>query len=109
MAIVRCVNLVPDHSIGKPLTDSAVPLMSSSFVRKKGANPELGVLVPDVSDPERPYLVYNKLPFFEDYRDYAFSSFKHPARKEYAPSSEQKEAALALVDSLTIHSEPQLR
>lgn len=77
--------------------------MPRSFVRRKNSSPELGVLTPHVEgDKAGHYLVYNKLPFNEDDRDFAFPSFAQPARRAFRPNDDQKQAALALVDAMMI-------
>ena len=72
------------------------------FVRRKDADPELGVLNPHVST-EQHYLVYNKLPFSEDLRRYRFASFSNT---KLAPSPEQQALASELVQSLALPPDP---
>jgi hypothetical protein len=64
-------------------------LIAVRFVRRKDAQPEVGMLVGEVSHPKQHFLVYNKVPYTEDVRPFAFPSFETPLRKEYAPSSQQ--------------------
>ena len=90
------------------------------YVRSGGADPEIGLLTPPMVwvDPEKgvgwwgeeegregvpwpPYLVYNKLPFLEDLRDYNFRNLSDVQGRHY-PTGKEAEAGLALVDALTL-------
>lgn len=69
------------------------------------AEPWMGVLMPDdtsVSQQER--LVFQKLPYSEDLRDFTFPSFQKPPPSRQ-PSEEQMEVAAELVDAMMIPAE----
>ncbi|CAD7704307.1 unnamed protein product [Ostreobium quekettii] len=61
----------------------------------------LGVMTPVIGSPSQPdALCMNVLPFKEDVRFYAFSSFD--SRPEFSPTAKQLEAAQKVVDSMDL-------
>jgi ATP-dependent DNA helicase 2 subunit 2 len=72
------------------------------FVKIKNAAPHLGVLMPHIKN-EYEYLIYQKLPFAEDIRQYPFAPLD-PAqiRTAYAPSPAQLDVAERLINALDL-------
>lgn len=71
-------------------------------MKRKNAPPQLGVLTPSIKT-DHEVLYYNKLPFSEDIRQYAFAPLlSNTTRKSYVPSEEQLNAAEELINSLDL-------
>jgi ATP-dependent DNA helicase 2 subunit 2 len=108
-ADVECIVSLPGDSDAATALSALIHALAETnsvaivrFVKRKNAPPQLGVLTPSIKT-DHEVLYYNKLPFSEDIRQYAFAPLlSNTTRKSYVPSEEQLNAAEELINSLDL-------